>query len=124
LARRHTLSEKGLAERVCSIDAKVLFCAIIDSKGEIGATASRPGSGAAVPKDQVGIFAKRWNIIRGIDDAGDKFLGPSRSAIIFRKNITLISIDATDGRCVLVGATPEFDMLKVKDLERLVASNS
>jgi hypothetical protein len=108
---------------VCSIDRKILFCAIIDSNGEIGATASRPGRAAAVPEDQVGIFAKRWNIIRGIDDAGDKLLGPSRSAIIFRKNITLMSIDATDGRCVFVGASPEFDMLKIKEIERFVASN-
>jgi hypothetical protein len=123
MPRRRSLSGPELTERVCSIDDRVLFCAIIGARGEITATASRPGYKSVVTDKEVDILAKRWAIIRGIDDTADKSLGPARSAVIFRKKITLMSVSAREGGSVFVGARPDFDAARIKEIEKLVGSN-
>ena len=122
MPRGRAVSGSELAERVCSIDDKVLFCAVIGARGEITATASRPGYKSAVPEKEVDVLAKRWAIVRGIDDTADKLLGPARSAIIFRKKITLMSVSAREGGSVFVGARPDFDAARIKEIEKLVGS--
>jgi hypothetical protein len=120
--RGSTLKESKLASRVCSMDDSILYCAVIGPRGEIGATASSDGQGD-VPESEVEILAKRWAIVRGIDDTADELLGPTRSAIIFRKGVTLISVSAGNGKSVFVGARPDFDASKIKEIEGMVASS-
>jgi hypothetical protein len=111
-----------LAEQICEKDDSIMFCVIIDSEGEILATKSRPGSKGIVQKESdVELLARRWAIVRGIDDTADKLLGVSRSAIIFREKITLMSVNAAGGRCAFVGARPDFDIRKIREIEQAVA---
>jgi hypothetical protein len=116
------VSESELADRICSFDDAIMFCVIISSQGDIHVIRSRPGSESLVrSKSDVEMLAKRWAIVRGIDDTADKLLGPSRSAIVLRDKITLMSINAPGGRCAFVGASPNVDIRKVREMEEAVA---
>lgn len=116
------MSESELAERICSFDDAIMFCVIISSEGDINAIRSRPGStGLVRDKSDIELLARRWTIVRGIDDTADKLLGQSRSAIILRDKITLMSINAPGGRCAFVGARPDIDIRKVREMEGAVA---
>jgi hypothetical protein len=115
------VSESELAERVCSLDDAIMFCVIINSEGDIHAIQSRPGGGSLIKnKSDVELLARRWAIVRGIDDTADNLLGASRSAIILREKITLMSINASSGRCVFIGARPEIDVRKIREIEKAV----
>ncbi len=104
------------------MDDAIMFCVIISSQGDIRATRSRPGSESLLRnKSDVELLARRWAVVRGIDDTADKLLGPSRTAIILRDKITLLSINASGGRCAFVGARPDFDIRKVGEIEGAVA---
>jgi hypothetical protein len=116
------VGESELAEQICSMDAAIMFCLIINSQGDIRATRWQPGSESLVQsKNDVELLAKRWAVVRGIDDTADKLLGPSRSAIILRDKITLLSINASGGRCAFVGARSDFDIGKIREVEGAVA---
>jgi hypothetical protein len=113
------VSEAELAERVCSLDDAIMFCAIMGSHGEIHVTRSRPGSAPFVTKESdVELLARRWAVVRGIDDTADKLLGRSRSAVILRDKVTLMSVNVSGGRCVFVGARPDVDIRKVTKIEQ------
>jgi hypothetical protein len=116
------VGEPELAERVVSSDDAIMFCVIMNAEGDIHEIHSRPGSGSLVRnKSDVELLARRWAIVRGIDDTADKLLGASRSAIILREKITLMSINASGGRCVFIGARPEIDVRKIREIEEVVA---
>jgi hypothetical protein len=116
------VSESELADRIFSFDDAIMFCVIMSSDGDVHVIRSQPGSGSLVRnKGDVEMLAKRWAIVRGIDDTADKLLGQSRSAIILRDKITLMSINAPGGRCAFVGARPDVDIRKVREMEEAVA---
>lgn len=111
-----------LAERICAMDDAIMFCVMINSEGDILATKSRPGSkGIVQQKGDIELLARRWAVVRGIDDTADKLLGASRSAIIFREKITLMSVNAAGGRCAFIGARPDFDVRMIREIEQAVA---
>jgi hypothetical protein len=119
------LIESELAQRICSMDDAIMFCIMINSNGEVQATASRPGSNSFVQnKSDIELLAKRLTVARGIDATADKLFGPSRSAMIFRDRTTLMIIRAADGSCAFVGARPDFDNQRIREIEKAVAGVS
>lgn len=123
--RPRELTESELAQRICSMDDAIMFCIMINSNGDVQATTSRPGIDNFVQnKSDIELLAKRLTVARGIDAAADKLFGPSRSAMIFRDRTTLMIIRAADGGCAFVGARPDFDNQRIREIEKAVAGVS
>jgi len=107
-------------DQIFAFDKRVRFCALIDEKGNVVSSKSRPNLTSLNPETEDKRLFSQIGLAVLMDRGWDRFFGKTKAIIIAKEKVSILIYSLADLRAVVVAIEPDFPMARIGEIGELI----